>query len=238
MKPEKPIGRKAYGSIPHLPGSRRGPGDRGIEAAQARILLEQVRDKHDLVTVHEKLDGTNVAVAKVNGAIIPLMRAGYAAALSMWPQHHHFHDWAMKRADRFRRLLNEGERVVGEWLLQAHGTRYTFAHEPFVAFDLIRGEERGRWSNCEARLLPAGFMVPHKLHAGGPCSIEQALELLGEYGHHGANDKVEGAVWRIERKGHFDFMAKYVRPEKVDGCYLPEKNGTMEPIWNVQPESL
>ena len=37
--PIKPLGRKAYGSIPHLPGSRRGPGDWGLSDAQARICL-------------------------------------------------------------------------------------------------------------------------------------------------------------------------------------------------------
>jgi hypothetical protein len=29
-KPHKPLGKKAYGSIPHLPGSRRGPADKGL----------------------------------------------------------------------------------------------------------------------------------------------------------------------------------------------------------------
>jgi hypothetical protein len=52
---------------------------------------------------------------------------------------------------------------------------------------------------------------------------------------HGAIDPVEGAVWRVERKGSYDFMAKYVRPDKIDGCYLPDISGK-EAIWNWRPQ--
>lgn len=34
-----------------------------------------------------------------------------------------------------------------------------------------------------------------------------------------------------ERRRVVDFLAKYVRPEKIDGCYLPEITGR-EPHWN------
>ncbi|WP_202614648.1 RNA ligase family protein, partial [Escherichia coli] len=80
MKPEKPLGRKAYGSIPHLPGSRLGPADHHCHEGQARICCEKPRDRHDRIIVTEKLDGGNVAIAKVNGAIFALGRAGYLAS--------------------------------------------------------------------------------------------------------------------------------------------------------------
>ncbi len=60
---------------------------------------------------------------------------------------------------------------------------------------------------------------------------------LADGGFHGALDPVEGAVWRVERNALVnpgrsgercpvvDFLAKYVRPDKIDGCYLPELNG-------------
>ena len=37
QQPVKPLGQKGYGTIPHLPGSRRGPGDRGVNDGQFRI---------------------------------------------------------------------------------------------------------------------------------------------------------------------------------------------------------
>lgn len=49
---------------------------------------------------------------------------------------------------------------------------------------------------------------------------------MGKFGHHGSIELAEGAVYRVERDGKLDFMAKYVRPEKKIGCYLKET------IWN------
>jgi len=42
---------------------------------------------------------------------------------------------------------------------------------------------------------------------------------------------------RVERRGCVDFLAKYVRPEKVDGRYLPEQAGG-EPIWHWTTAAL
>lgn len=39
---------------------------------------------------------------------------------------------------------------------------------------------------------------------------------------------------RVEHKGEVDFLAKYVRPDKIDGLYLPEISGK-EAIWNWRP---
>lgn len=60
----KPIGRKNYGSIPHLHNSKLGEGDYYIGEGQERILTLKARDKHDNILVFEKYDGSNVGVAK------------------------------------------------------------------------------------------------------------------------------------------------------------------------------
>lgn len=230
-KPQKPTGGKNYGSIPHLPGSRLGPGDHHCHSGQARIATEQVRDKHDVVIVQEKLDGSNVGVARINGEIYPLSRAGYLADTSPYEQHHLFHRWAMTNRNRFLAVLDDGERLVGEWLAQAHGTWYELTHEPFAAFDLMRGSERLPFYEFAARTSAGGFTIPHTLIGSGAVSIEEASAYFGEFGFHGALDPIEGYVWRVERKGKVDFLVKYVRPDKLDGCYLPEISGG-EPIWN------
>lgn len=64
---QKPLGQNAYGSIPHLPGSRRGPADKGLSDQQARLLTGKPRDRHDVVHVEEKLDGSNTSVALYRG---------------------------------------------------------------------------------------------------------------------------------------------------------------------------
>ena len=58
-----------------------------------------------------------------------------------------------------------------------------------------------------------------------PISVDAAMDLLGVNGFHGAQEQIEGAVWRVERRGVFDFMAKFVRLDKVDGKYLETITG-------------
>ena len=228
----KPLGGKAYGSIPHLPGSRMGAGDHHCEAGQAAICTERVRDKHDTVIVQEKLDGSCVAVALVDDNIMALGRAGYLAQSSRYEQHQLFAAWVRENAERFRAVLWPGERIVGEWLAQAHGTRYRLRHEPFVAFDIMRGAERATF--CEAqRRLNGRFTMPALLSIG-PTSIEKAMGILAGDGFHGALDPVEGAVWRVERQGKVDFLAKFVRHDKADGSLLPDVSGD-EAVWNWRP---
>ena len=211
-----------------------GPGDHKCHEGQARIATEKVRDRHDQVWVQEKLDGSCVSVAKLNGELVPLGRAGYRAITSPFPMHHLFHDWAIANSARFDALLAEGERVVGEWLAQAHGTRYDLtSREPFVAFDLMTGGTRLSLPETTRRFGEVELATP-TLIGTGPTSIDAALDALGTFGTYGALDPVEGAVWRVERRGVVDFLAKYVRPDKVDGSYLDSVTGE-EPVWNWRP---
>lgn len=227
----KPLGQKAYGHIPHLPGSRLGAGDYKISDGQARIATEKARDRHDVIIVQEKLDGSNVAVAKVNDEIIALTRAGYLANTSPHLQHLIFSEWVEQNKRRFEGLLNEGERLCGEWLAMAHGTRYNLRHEPFVAFDLMRGTKRTNYNEFINRIQPFEFIPPMLISIGQPFPVELMIECIKVSGH-GALDEVEGAVWRVERKGEVDFLCKYVHHHKQDGKYF-EKNKNGQPIWNI-----
>lgn len=239
----KPLGIKNYGHIPHLPGSRMGPGDHSCHEGQATIATMKTRDRHDRIIVQEKLDGSNVGVARVDSVIYPLGRSGYLADTSPYEMHWRFAEWVYANQHRFLEVLEDGERLCGEWLMQAHGTRYDLPHEPFVAFDLMRETKRTPFDELLARVKDR-FVTPRVLSDGAPFSIEQALAAIETSGH-GALDPVEGAVWRVERyqqKGRHtgerawavDFLVKYVRPDKVDGLYLPEISG-QPPVWNWRP---
>lgn len=219
-----------------------GPGDHKCHEGQERIATVKVRDKHDRIVVQEKLDGSNVGVAMVNGEIVALTRAGYLAHTSPYEQHHRFGAWVAANRGRFERTLREGERLVGEWLLQAHGTRYILPHEPFVAFDLMVGTTRATFEELQRR-VSTEFVLPATVHIGEALSIEAAMERLGLYGRHGAIDPIEGAMWRVERNELYgptrpgerrwivDFLAKYVRSDKADGCFLESVTGKA-PIYN------
>lgn len=233
-RPVKPLGRKAYGSIPHLPGSRLGPGDHHIHNGQDAICTTRARDRHDRIIVTEKLDGGNVAIAKVDGKIWALGRAGFPAITSPFEQHHFFDAWVQVGKSKWDAMLRDGEVVHGEWLAMAHGTKYALPHAPFVAFDITRDGSRVTHDELTERCGVYGVTTAHVISDGPPISIADALARLGETGMHGALEPVEGAVWRVERKGKFDFLAKYVRPEKQDGKYLSEITGC-EPYWHWKP---
>ncbi len=234
MKPLKPLNRKNYGSIGHLPSSRMGPSDHHVHEGQQRICTVKTRDKHDVIIVTEKLDGSNVGIARIDDTIYALGRAGYLAQTSKFEQHQLFADWVRRDEQKWLKALDNGQRFVGEWMAQAHGTRYSLPYGPFMAFDIMVGEKRLPWKYvcdiCGIYNIP----MPYPIHVGGAISVEEALKLHeNAHGFH-PEDGLEGIVYRVERQGEFDFMAKFVRPDKVDGKYLPEVSGK-DAIWNWRP---
>jgi len=245
IKPTKPLGVKAYGSIGHLPCSRIGPGDHFVHEGQQAICTIKPR-KGDLILVSEKLDGACMSVANIDGDLVALSRAGYAARDALYEHLKIFDDYLRENRGMFAALLQPGERVVGEWLAMAHGTRYDPRHlmfSPFVAFDIFRDGKRILFDEfderCAAVELRRAFVI-HK--SPWPLCVEGALNQLDStpastldlFGFHGACEAVEGAVWRVEREGRVDFLAKFVRHDKVDGKYLPNIGGC-DPIWHWRP---
>jgi hypothetical protein len=227
MHKDKLLGHKSYGSIGHLPGSGIGTSDHFITEGQAAIALGKKRrtnpPNHIIVT--EKLDGTNVGIAKIDGWIVPLTRSGYRAESSPFRQHHLFAEWVCYHQERFDALLHEGERVCGEWLLQQHGTVYALPHEPFVVIDMFSAtNQRYLWADILTRTEDKFVTAAVKTYYH-PGDIENWLHISA----HGAIDRPEGAVWRVERKGKVDFLCKYVRPDFVAGRYLDTKR------WNTFP---
>ncbi|MGY3582295.1 hypothetical protein ACVIGB_000780 [Bradyrhizobium sp. USDA 4341] len=230
QKIPKPLNAKAYGSIGHLPRSRIGTGDWHVNEGMARILCEKPR-KGDRIVVREKLDGACMSVANVAGVIHALGRAGYPALSAPHEHLRLFDDYVRRRHEGFTALLEPGERIVGEWLTVAHGTVYDPYHPgfaPFIAFDIFRGTDRVCTDEFSQRCAAAEILTAKTIHdAEEALSIEDALGLLGPLGHHGATEPVEGAVWRVEREGKVEFLAKYVRPDKIDGKYLPGTDGNV-----------
>lgn len=231
----KPNTIKNYGSIGHLPNSRLGPGDHSIHEKQASILLEKTRDHKDLIIVQEKLDGANVGVLRLeDGRLVGLTRKGHFCTDSPLEQFQLFQSFIENNKNCFDFLLC-GERVVGEWIAMAHGTRYQIDNDfPFVAFDIMKVHEREVYLNFRIR-IGTNLPVAHLLHIGQPISIKKIEKLIdirvGEtYGYHGSLEPVEGAVWRVEREGKVDFLGKYVRSFKEDGKYFNEDHSKL--IWN------
>lgn len=228
----KPLGRKAYGSIPHLPGSKLGPGDHHIHEGQAKILLEKPR-KGDRIIVQVKLDGSNVAVAKLQDhRIVALSRSGYLAGTSPHLQHRLFEGWVYSQEDVFQERLQPGEWISGEWMLQTHSIEYELNTPPFIPFDIFREGRRINYDEFISRVEGSGLSPAGQLHAGDkPFSVESLQELLWQHSDSLIQpvhpEKHEGAVWRCEnKKGEVDFLAKWVRPDFTPGRHLDKT------LWN------
>ncbi|AZZ93231.1 hypothetical protein EUZ85_21900 [Hahella sp. KA22] len=225
---------KAYTSIPHLPGSRTGLADKHIDANKADMLTTRQRYPDDVVIVQEKLDGSCVAALRTDDRVLALGRDGDLADESPNPARRLWAEWVEEHQARFLDVLEPGERLVGEWLALVHGTRYRLAHEPFVPFDIFTADNRRiPYAAFYRRVTQAGFTPAKTLHVGEPCSVEEALRLLGN-GAHGSVDAPEGAVWRLEREEQALFLGKFVRHGKTDGVYLPENSGRPA-LWNWHP---
>ncbi len=224
---------KLYPSIPHLPSSRAG-GDRVISAEKARRFLETSRVR-DVVIVEEKLDGSCVLVVRDGGDIVAFGREGGLAEKSLNEARRMFAAWVKQNEKRFAKILEPGEALAGEWMALVHGIPYDLPHEPFVVFDLmIERHTRAPRSALRERAKRAGLAMPGLVHEGSAISIADAQTLLGR-GSSGAREAPEGLVYRIENKGAFVDIAKWVRADKVDGARLPEKTG--EPaLFNWRPK--
>ncbi|MGL3608976.1 RNA ligase family protein [Rhizobium sp. G187] len=175
----------------------------------------------------EKVDGSCVAVARVGDEIHALNRAGYLALSSPYALHHAFHRWVKLREKLFLDMLLDGERIVGEWLHTATGTRYDIVDPDklFISFSIMRVHDRIPYDNFSKRVDEIGLPRAHVLQDGGPLTIEAMLDLLGESGFHGALDGTEGAVWLHENANQFSAIAKYVKHTKIDGRYLSGNTG-------------
>jgi ATP-dependent RNA circularization protein (DNA/RNA ligase family) len=215
----KPLGIKSYGSIPHFQGSRVGPSDHHCSPGQKTICTLQKRDKHDVIIVQQKLDGGNVGVCKVNGKVLAITRAGYLAETSPYKTHHSFKLYVQREYSRFNAMLTEGDRICGEWLLTAVGTKYKLPHEPFVPFDIFHKNKRLPYDQFKTVSTAHDFILPQLISYGDPVSIDKSLSMIIQ-DYHGALEQVEGVVYRVERRGEVDFLCKFVNHDKIDGKYL------------------
>ena len=245
MNKYKVLPYKTYNRIGHFSKSRLGDGDHYIDQKTEDICLKQIVDPLTLIIVQEKLDGSNVCVLNTGDEIVALSRSGYRCDTSNLEQHRAFAQWVRFREERFTKLLPfEGNRVVGEWLLQAHGTKYNIcdSEDLFVPFDWFmriddNQELRVNYHLFLNKVLPLGFRTPHLFHVGGACSINRTEKMAKYYDFPIINqDSIEGFIYRIEVNGEFKNIVKYVRPNKIDGKYFIDFPD--QPIWNFNPNSM
>lgn len=221
MKNTKILGRKSYGSIPHLLSSKLGEGDHHIHQGQHNILTKKARDRHDTIYVTEKYDGSNVSIAKISGKILALTRSGYEAKSSQHKTHHLFSVWVKRNISMLHSVIPNNTRLCCEWLEKRHSLSYLYLNN---TQDNISNK---RLSYTNFYSMDTGAIAKARLiHVGSPAP---AVKLKNKLNIKDCNHKIiceqqpEGMVYRCERKDEFDFMAKWVRSDFVAGKYLDKK---------------
>lgn len=244
----RPLGRTSYGSIGHIVGSKLGFRDKFLNEGLTKILTVTCRNqpnKRDRIFVAEKLDGTCVSVYRRGDEIFAVGRAGYLACSSPHPFVRAFAHWVDERRDQFMTLLNDGERVVGEWLLAAHGIRYEVPADPFYAFDIIALNDRPNgalnrvsYPIARQRLADAGLAMPRLLHDGGALPPALAMSIVDTDRSPTCptpDTRAEGVVYRCETNGFAHIMGKFVRGDFEAGILLPGISTSTQFIWNRGP---
>ena len=131
-------------------------------------------------------------------------------------------------------MLQNGERITGEWLAQAHGLVYKIEFEPILFFDYFTpNNERVLFEELESKAIEYGLQLPRQLHKGEPATVVSLLPLLNKKTKGIESIELpEGMVYRVERKGKVDFLAKYVREDFPTGQFcinVQEENL----LWNI-----
>jgi len=225
---------RLYPRIPHLPGSRLGPSERhAATAVVARMTV--VAGDGDRVIVTEKVDGSCVALVGTADGVEARGRDGGPCAASRNDGRRACAAWVEARAARLAAAgaVPLGARLVCEWMALAHGTRYALPHGPLVAIDGFDADG-ARWPWARVRAIAAALALPTPtvLHAGGALAIAAALAALGDHGHHGAIDRAEGVMYRLEHGARVIALAKLVRLDKRDGVLLADHSGG-DHVWNA-----
>jgi len=189
---------KAFATIQHLPGSKMiDAEDKLLGTEQVKWLTQRRHTNADLVIITEKVDGMNAAVLRCGNFLHPLIRKGYDCRANPLPWINAFADFVDEHASRFLNVLEDGERICGEWMVKTHTLTYKLPHEPFVAFDIIKDAERLPYLKFKERAATEGFITAGLVHMGEAMPLEMALQLLGS-GYHGAVGEPEGLIYRYE----------------------------------------
>ena len=115
------------------------------------------------------------------------------------------------------------------------GLKYNIEVEPIVFFDHFNAEnQRSQFDYLGELAIMYGLQLPRMLHRGQAIKTNDLLPDLNlKTNGIWAKENPEGMVYRVERKGKVDFLAKWVRSDFEAGKYIIDKQES-ELIWNTQ----
>jgi len=231
--------RKCYFSIPHLPGSlKTDRKDGDVQPEEGKHFTIKCKEKNDVVIVTEKLDGTCMGVIKdEDGQIYAINRSGYLAETSPWKHQRYFAQYVNRHYEKLDSVLSPGQRMMGEWMILAHGIKYDSLPCCWFVFDILGPKGFVPYAEHHKYIPDMSWCHVPIIYQGPAISIEDAWKITPPHGFINC-DKPEGLVYRIERNGKTIALAKWVRPDFEPGKYLSGISGSNIDVWNVHPRDF
>ena len=159
------------------------------------------KDKQIVIT--EKMDGENTTIYK-----------DYCHARSIDSTHRDYHSWLLNYIRNFQYMLNDNERICGEYLFAKHSIYYNNLPSYFMVFSIWNDENCLSWEDTIKRTNELGLITVPVLYEGiyNKKAIEKAIEEV-------TNHNGEGIVMRLASSYNYnDFnksIIKYVRANHV-----------------------
>lgn len=188
--------RIKYPRTPHLPYSETiGKDD--------KRLLDDSQFKNMYVVITEKMDGENTTV----------YNDGYHAR-SLDSKHRDYHSWLLSYIPTWQYMLENGERVCGEYLYAEHSIHYNNLKNYFLGFSFWKNNICYGWKDTIAKFNELGIVSVPVLYEGyydPAITIATAKAVITRGG--------EGVVIRninsFPLQNFARNVAKYVRPNHV-----------------------
>lgn len=208
-----------YPSIPHLPHNpNTSVGDVIASNDTTRVLWSSKQ-----VSVQEKIDGANLAIAIIDGH--PVMRnrdkfvkKGEQRKTAAATQFKPAWNWFYENIDKFKAL--DGYSVYGEWLVAQHGLPYDALTDWFFVYDLLDQKTCQFVDTGVAmqKAKEAGFSTLDSIYTGELVGYDMLVEMAQGQSPYAIGHKREGVVVKVSDGKFVTHLFKMVRSDFVQGA--------------------
>ncbi len=201
-----------YPRIPHLPHNPNASQDDIIASNDtAKIIWES-----KTISVQEKADGANLAVAIIDGHPVMRNRDKFLSKATIKKtaakqQFKYCWNWVYEHK---KQIEQAGEySFYGEWLLAAHGVQYNRLADWFYVYDVLDQNKCLFLDTLEAQKITEGiglsFIKP--LHYGSVENYDQLIQLAEGNTALAQNEQREGIVVKVSDGKFITHLFKMVR---------------------------
>lgn len=217
-----------YPRTPHLPFNTNVAKD-DIVAAE-----EECQFVNCQLNIEEKVDGASVGMTiHEDHPVIRnrdhILRKGYVKETTAKKQFASIWGWFYKNKPKFEKLTSLGPfSVYGEWMVAAHGIRYTRLPDLFIAYDVYNYEDHFFLPSPDARklLLDLDFSIPTSLFCGEFSGSWRDFEKYRSFNTPWSDELAEGIYIKVFDDKKIVRRYKMVSPDFQRGKYWDVKKMT------------